>query len=185
MQDEMILELYWNRDETAIGATAEKYGTYCTCIAQNILHSPEDCEECVNDTWLRTWNAIPPQRPKCLGAFLAKITRNLAFDRYKAQTAQKRNKEMECVLEELDQCVHCGISAEDHVIAEQLRMAVNEFVKALPQRDGNIFIRRYFFAEPVADIGRKYGLSSGNVAVILTRTRQKLRAHLEKEGYYE
>lgn len=184
MQDEKIVELYWSRDEAAIKETAERYGDYCHSVASNILSSPEDCEECVNDTYLRAWNGIPPQRPNSLRAFLAKITRNLAFDRYKAQTAQKRNKEMECVLEELDQCVHCGISAEDHVIAEELRMAVNRFVKALPQREANVFIRRYFFAEPVADISRKYGLSSGNVAVILTRTRQKLRAYLEKEGYY-
>lgn len=183
MQDEMILELYWNRDETAIGATAEKYGTYCTCIAQNILHSPEDCEECVNDTWLRTWNAIPPQRPKCLGAFLAKITRNLAFDRYKAQSAQKRNKEMEMVLDELADCLTTGITAEDHAVGKELEKAINTFLKALPEREGNLFIRRYFFVETPADIGKRYGISAGNVVVILTRTRQKLRVYLQKEGY--
>lgn len=183
MQDEMILELYWNRDETAIGATAEKYGTYCTCIAQKILHSPEDCEECVNDTWLRTWNAIPPQRPKCLGAFLAKITRNLAFDRYKAQSAQKRNKEMEMVLDELADCLTTGITAEDHAVGKELEKAINTFLKALPEREGNLFIRRYFFVETPADIGKRYGISAGNVVVILTRTRQKLRVYLQKEGY--
>ena len=95
MQDEKIVELYWSRDEAAIKETAERYGDYCHSVASNILSSPEDCEECVNDTYLRAWNGIPPQRPNSLRAFLAKITRNLAFDRYKAQTAQKRNKEME------------------------------------------------------------------------------------------
>lgn len=183
MQDEMILELYWNRDETAIGATAEKYGTYCTCIAQNILHSPEDCEECVNDTWLRTWNAIPPQKPNCLRMFLAKITRNLAFDRYKAQSAQKRNKEMEMVLDELADCLTTGITAEDHAVGKELEKAINTFLKALPEREGNVFIRRYFFVETPADIGKRYGISAGNVVVILTRTRQKLRVYLQKEGY--
>lgn len=183
MEDAKILQLYWDRNEAAIKETAERYGDYCHSVASNILSSPEDCEECVNDTYLRAWNGIPPQRPKCLGAFLAKITRNLAFDRYKAQTAQKRNKEMECILDELDQCISTGVDAEDCVIAEELRMAVNRFVKALPQREANVFIRRYFFAESPTDIGRRYSLSAGNVAVILTRTRQKLKAFLEKEGY--
>ena len=183
MEDAKILQLYWERNETAITETADKYGTYCTCIAQNILHSPEDCEECVNDTWLRTWNAIPPQRPKCLGAFLAKITRNLAFDRYKAQSAQKRNKEMEMVLDELADCLTTGITAEDHAVGKELEKAINTFLKALPEREGNLFIRRYFFVETPADIGKRYGISAGNVVVILTRTRQKLRVYLQKEGY--
>lgn len=183
MQDEKIVELYWSRDEAAIKETAERYGDYCHSVASNILSSPEDCEECVNDTYLRAWNGIPPQRPNSLRAFLAKITRNLAFDRYKAQTAQKRNIEMECILDELDQCITTGVNAEDCVIAEELRMAVNRFVKALPQREANVFIRRYFFAESPADISCRYSLSAGNVAVILTRTRQKLKAFLEKEGY--
>lgn len=183
MQDELIVELYWKRDETAIRETDARYGAYCSRIAENILSSPEDCEECVNDTYLRVWNAIPPQRPKHLGAFLAKITRNLAFDRYKAQTAQKRNKELLCVLDELSMCITTGVSAEDYVMAKELSITVNRFVKALPRREGNVFIRRYFFAETAAEIGRKYGISPGNVTVILSRTRQKLREYLQKEGY--
>lgn len=185
MRDEKILELYWRRDEAAIRETADKYGAYCHSVAGNILHSPEDCEECVNDTWLRAWNVIPPQCPRSLRMFLAKITRNLAFDRYKAQTAQKRSGEIVLVLDELAQCVTSGVSTEDHVIAEELKQAVNRFVNALPRREANLFVCRYFFVQSAAQIGSRYGLSAGNVMVILSRTRQKLRAYLEKEGYLD
>lgn len=183
MLDEKIVELYWNRDENAISATAEKYGGYCSSIAGNILHSVEDCEECVNDTWLRTWYAIPPQRPRNLRMFLAKITRNLAFDRYKAQTADKRSGEITVILDELAECITTGVTAEDHVIANALKDTVNRFVRKLPLREGNVFVRRYFFGETAEDIGNRYGLSAGNVMVILSRTRQKLRIHLKKEGF--
>ena len=183
MEDAKILQLYWDRNEAAITETADKYGTYCNSVAANILSSPEDREECVNDTWFRTWNAIPPQKPNCLRMFLAKITRNLAFDRYKAQSAQKRNREMEMVLDELADCLTTGITAEDHAVGKELEKAINTFLKALPEREGNLFIRRYFFVETPADIGKRYGISAGNVVVILTRTRQKLRVYLQKEGY--
>lgn len=183
MQDEKILDLFWSRDEAAIEQTQAKYGAYCSSVARNILQSPEDCEECVNDTWLRAWNAIPPQRPKRLRMFLAKITRNLAFDRYKTQSAQKRNAEAEVVLAELEQCLTTGISTEDHVLARELEIAMGRFVKDLPAREANVFVRRYFFADPIGDIAKRYSLTTGNVTVILARTRQKLRAYLKKEGY--
>ena len=183
MLDEKIVDLYWCRDERAIHETAHKYGAYCHSIAWNIVHNREDSEECVNDTWLRAWNGIPPQRPTKLRMFLAKITRNLAFDKYKAQTAQKRGGEIETVLYELAECITASETVEDHVIAQELKGAVNKFVCDLPLREGNVFVRRYFFAETAAQIGQKYGMSAGNVMVTLSRTRQKLRVYLEKEGY--
>lgn len=183
MRDERIVELFWQRDEGAISASAEVYGAYCRSVAQNILNDSEDAEECVNDTWLRAWNAIPPQRPKRLRMFLAKITRNLALDRCKAREAGKRGGgETLLALEELGECVGQP-RVENTVFARELEAAVNRFVRGLPRRECNVFLRRYFFAEPVAEIGKKYGLSPNHVMVILSRTRKKLKAYLEKEGY--
>ena len=184
MEDEQIIALYWSRDEHAIVETDRKYGTHCRSIAWNILHSEGDSEECVNDTWLRTWNTIPPQRPERLGAFLGKIVRNLAFDRYKAANAQKRGGgEVETVLEELGECVGATASAESHYFAKEFSVAVNLFVRGLPEREGNIFVRRYFFTESADQIGKRYGITVNNVTVILSRSRKKLREYLQKEGY--
>ena len=183
MKDEKILELYRARDEKAIEETEKKYGAYCSTVAANILLSPEDREECVSDTYLHAWNAIPPEQPANLRMFLARITRNLAINRHKALSAQKRNREMTVVLEELEECLTSGITPEDHIQAKELGRAINGFVKTLPTREGSIFLRRYFFAESNARIGQRYGLSTGNVNVILLRTRRKLRDHLVKEGF--
>lgn len=184
MTDNQIIALYWRRSETAISETADKYGAYCRTVADHILHSREDSEECVNDTWLRAWNAIPPQRPARLRMFLAKITRNLAFDKFKAQTAGKRGGgEVELILDELSECVSAGGDAEGQFLAQELEETINRFVHTLPKRDCSIFVRRYFFAESIEAIAKKYGLSANNVTVILSRTRQKLKAHLKEEGY--
>ena len=183
MEDDQIIELYWQKNADAISETASKYGSYCFAIAENILHNAEDSEECVNDTWLRAWNAIPPQRPGVLRMFLAKITRNLAFNRFNARNAEKRGGgETALVLDELEECLG-GADAEAACEAKELRQSIRNFVRALPEREGNVLVRRYFFAEPVADIAKRYGLSENNVTVILSRTRRKLKAHLLKEGY--
>lgn len=184
MEDSQIIELYWQKNGDAISETAGKYGPYCFAIAENILHNAEDSEECVNDTWLRAWNAIPPQRPGALRIFLAKITRNLAFNRFHARNAEKRGgREIALVLDELEDCLGGGADAEAAYEAKELRRCIRHFVRSLPERDGNVLVRRYFFAEPVADIAKRYGLSENNVMVILSRTRRKLKAHLLKEGY--
>lgn len=184
MEDRQIVELYWQKNPDAISETAGKYGAYCFAIADNILHSAEDSEECVNDTWLHAWNAIPPQRPRVLRLFLARITRNLSFDRFSARTAEKRGGgEIALILDELGECLSGGTDAESVCEAKELRQCVRRFVEELPERDGNVLVRRYFFSEPVADIARRYGLTEDHVAVILSRTRRKLRAHLLKEGY--
>lgn len=184
MDDHQIVELYWQKNTDAISETAKKYGAYCFTIADHILHSSEDSEECVNDTWLHAWDAIPPQRPNVLRMFLARMTRNLSFDRFRARNAEKRGKgEIALVLEELGECLGGGTDAEAAYEAKELRQSIRRFVRALPERDGNVLVRRYFFAEPIVDIAKRYSLTENNVMVILSRTRRKLKAHLLKEGY--
>ena len=184
MGDEEILELYLRRDEAAIAQTLLAHGPYCRRLAENILHSPEDAEECVSDACLRAWNAIPPERPARLRYYLAKITRNLALHRFRAAQAEKRGGgELPLVLEELADCVPGGESPEAEVLARELGAVLSSFTAALPPRERYIFLRRYYSAEPVADIAARCGLSPGNVSVILTRLRKKLRARLSKEGF--
>ena len=184
MEDGKIVELYWKRDETAISETKNKYEGYCFTIADNILRNCEDSEECVNDTWLKTWNAIPPQKPLKLQLFLARITRNLAFNRYNSLNAEKRGGgEIAFVLDELAECIASERDTESEYETIELGRCIREFVSALSVREGNIFVRRYFFTESVSVIAEKTGLSENNVSVILSRTRKKLRSHLEKEGF--
>ena len=185
MEDDQIVALYWQKNADAIAETNGKYGAYCFAIADNILRSKEDAEECVNDTWLHAWNAMPPQRPRRLKLFLAKITRNLSFNRFHAGTAQKRGGgEMELVLDELAECIAAESDVESAYEAKELGQSVNRFIRTLPERHGNVFVRRYFFTESAAVIAKRYGLTENNVMVILSRTRKKLKAHLIKEGYF-
>ena len=185
MEDGQIIALYWQKSADAITETNSKYGVYCFAIADNILHSKEDAEECVNDTWLNAWNAMPPHRPRRLKLFLAKITRNLAFNRFHARTAQKRGGgEMELVLDELAECIANESDMESAYEARELGQSINAFVRALPVREGNVFVRRYFFTDSVAAIAKRYGLTENNVMVILSRTRKKLKTQLIKEGYF-
>lgn len=185
MEDSRIIELYWQKNPDAIAETDSKYGAYCFTIANNILHSKEDAEECVNDTWLNAWNAIPPQKPHKLQMFLARITRNLSFNRFHARTAKKRGSgEMTLILEELAECLASESDVENTYETRELGECIRLFVRKLPERDGNVFVRRYFFSESAAVIARRYNLTENNVMVILNRTRKKLRAHLVKEGYF-
>lgn len=186
MEDLQIVELYWERDPQAIARSKEKYGIYCFSVADHILHNWADSEECVNDTWLNAWNRMPPHRPSALRMFLAKITRRLAFNRFKAYSAQKRGGgSLPLVLDELAECVGDETDVEDSYIAKELGECVQKFVLALPAREGDIFVRRYFFTETVSEIAQGYGLSPNHVSVILSRTRDKLRRHLEKEGFLD
>ena len=183
MTDEKIIDLFWLRDESAVNEVSAKYGGYCRTVSGNILGNSEDCDECLNDTWLKAWNSIPPQRPKNLKMFLAKITRNLAFDRYRKQTAEKRGGgEAALILEELEECVSDGNNVEKTVISKEIGYSVNKFLGTLSERDRNIFIRRYFFSESTETISEKYALTANNIMVILTRTRKKLKEYLTMEG---
>ena len=184
MEDSRIVELYWQRSADAIAESNIKYGTYCFTVANNILASPEDSEECVNDTWLAAWNAMPPSRPVRLQMFLAKITRNLSFNRFQARTAKKRGGgEIILVLDELAECLAAETDVQQEVEARELRERIRMFVRGLPERDGNVFVRRYFFTESAAQIAGRYSMTENHVMVILSRVRKKLKNHLVKEGF--
>jgi RNA polymerase sigma-70 factor (ECF subfamily) len=182
MDDQQIVDLYWQRDEKAIDQTQKKYGKYCHTIAYAILHSHEDAEECVNDTYLRAWGAIPPAKPGRLSTFLGKITRNLSLDRYEKNTAQKRSGPVELVLDELSECIPDADSALDPIDMIALGDAINAFLGGLPQKTRQIFLRRYWYMSPVKEIARDMGMSEGTVKVSLMRTRESFKAYLEKEG---
>ena len=184
MEDERILQLYFDRDEEAIPATAKKYGSYCTAIAKNILCNTEDAEECVNDTYFKTWTAIPPHRPRVLSAFLGKITRNLAFNRYKSRRADKRGGgELPLVLEELAEWVSGCESVEEALDYKALVEDINEFLSALPMKKRNIFVCRYFYTDSIEVIAREQGLSYAGVSMVLSRLRRNLHNYLTKRGY--
>ena len=182
MEDARIVQLYWERNEQAISATADKYGAYCASIARNILGDPEDVEECVSDTYLRAWNAIPPHRPQILPAFLGRITRNLALNRYRHSRADKRGGgRLPAVLEELS-FVAGGEDAEQALDRREVVDAVNSFLAGLPARKRTIFLCRYWYLDSIAEIGARFGMTEGSVSVTLSRLRRKLRDHLLERG---
>ena len=185
MEDKVILDLYFARDELAITETDRKYGGYCYSVANRILCSNEDSEETVSDTYLQTWNSIPPQRPSFLKLFLAKITRNLALNRLQKLSAAKRGGgEVDLVLEELAGCIPGPEQIDDQLNAKELASVIREFLDTLPERDQDIFLQRYFFFDDAEIIASRYKLKRTNVNLILSRTRSKLKAHLTQEGYY-
>lgn len=184
MNDEQILDLYFARDEQALVETDRKYGGYCFTLANSILHNDQDAEETVSDTYLKAWNAIPPKRPGIFKLFLAKITRNLAFSRWRAYSAEKRGGgEMELVLEELEGCLAAPGGVEDAMNAKELARTIRAFLDTLPEREQDIFLRRYFFVEESETIAQRYGMKPATVLRTLSRTRMKLKRYLLKEGY--
>ena len=180
MEDISIIQLYWQRDQQAIHESNEKYGSYCAAIAWNILHSSQDTEECVSDTWLRAWNSIPPARPSRLSAFFGRITRNLAIDRYR-QDISKRNGggQAKVCLEELAECISESTPFED-VLA--LRDLLNEFLESIKEKPRKIFMFRYWYCMSVEEIAKRLNMDKGAVKMSMSRTRTKLRKFLEKEG---
>ncbi|MGM9619651.1 MAG: RNA polymerase sigma factor [Oscillospiraceae bacterium] len=183
MEDHEIVALYWRRDERAIEESGRKYGPYCYSLAQRILQRHEDAEECVSDTWLRAWNAMPPQRPNRLRLFLARITRNLAFDRCRALGAEKRGGSLTVALEELGECLAAPEGVEEPLRQKELEECLGRFLRSLPARERGVFLRRYFFLDSTGEIAARYGLSDANVLTLLSRTRKKLKAQLGKEGF--
>ncbi|MBE6949923.1 MAG: sigma-70 family RNA polymerase sigma factor [Ruminococcaceae bacterium] len=182
MDDSKIIELFWERSERALEELSGKYGGYCRTIAWNILGSHQDTEECLNDTWLAAWDSIPPQKPRRLSVYMGRITRNLALNRRKSMTAQKRGGgQTEAVLEELRECLSGGTMDEqlDELV---LRDAINTFLRGQRSRNRAIFLRRYWAMERVEDIAMDLGLGRGQTANILYRMRRELKKHLEKEG---
>ncbi len=181
MTDYDIIKLYFDRSERAIEETDAAYGRYCRYIANEILRNLEDSEEVVNDTYLKTWESIPPQNPPSLKLFLGKITRFLSINRLEYRNAQKRGGgQYSLVLDEL-----CGVipSGESSVVDEiALKDAINSFLRSLPEEKRRIFIRRYWYMSPISEIAEDFSVSEGKVKMILSRTRKELRKVLEKEG---
>lgn len=183
MEDNQIIQLYFDRSEEAISQTAVKYGKYCHTIAYNILHNLEDGEECVNDTYWKAWGIIPPRKPKRLAALLGKITRNLSLDVYRHYTADKRGKgEMPIALEELGDCVSSLESLDDYADEMVLVDTLNRFLASLSAEHRKIFMRRYWYVCSVKEIADDYGITESKVKMSLLRSRNQLKAVLEKEG---
>ena len=185
MDDKSIVDLYWQRSEKAIQETEARYGGYCRIIAYNILADSEDAEECVNDTYLNTWNAIPPERPNSLISFLCRITRNLALDRYRGKTAKSRtNGQPDLIFEELSECISDSKTSDDDIENILRRDVINRFLAALNEENRDMFVLRYWYMYSIADIARLYHFSENKVSVSLFRIRKSLKLVLEKEGVY-
>ena len=165
MEDKKIIELYWDRDESAIVETEKKYGNYCYSIAKGILRQREDAEEVTNDTYAGAWNCIPPHRPEILRTFLGKITRHLSLKRIREKMAQKRG---------------CG---EATMEKKELAEILNGFLEKLPVTQRRVFVCRYWYFDSVEDIAKRFGFGQSKVKMMLFRTRKKLKEILEKEGY--
>ncbi|MBE6954675.1 MAG: sigma-70 family RNA polymerase sigma factor [Ruminococcaceae bacterium] len=184
MDDAKIVQLYWARNEQAIPATADKYGNYCASIAKNILGNKEDSDECVNDTYLNAWNSIPPHRPSVLSAFLGKITRNLALNRYKHNTASKRGGGQTVeIFDEIAEIVSGTNGVEQEINRKELLRAIGGFLDRLPMDKKSIFVCRYWYFDSIFDIANQFGMTENNVSVTLNRLRLKLRKYLLERGY--
>lgn len=181
MTEEAIIALYWDRNEDAIAQTKAKYGRYCTVVAKNVLGNDADAEEIFSDACFKAWTTIPPEKPSSLKAYLARMTRQLAINRIEKQTAQKRGGgEYALALEELEGCIG---TSDDPVEQIALKDAMNAFLRALPTQTRQIFALRYWHFYSVADIAKHLGISQSKVKMQLLRSREKLRAHLQKEGF--
>lgn len=184
MQDDAIVALYWQRDESAIQATEEKYGRYLLKIAAGVLADPLDREESVSDTYLAAWNSIPPQRPTVLSAYLSKLVRRISIDRLRRATAQKRGgTQYELSLSELSGCVAGGTTPEDTVETKRLAEVLNRFLRELPEQQRHLFIGRYYFMDSLKEAARYCGMSEGKAKSLLFRIRCRLRERLTEEGF--
>jgi RNA polymerase sigma-70 factor (ECF subfamily) len=183
MDDTMILELYQSRSESAIAETARKYGSYCLAIATNILKDRRDAEECVNDTYYKVWEAVPPQQPAVFSSFIGRITRNTSLDKYKARSRKKRaGNEFTLLLSELEDCIPSGSRVEDEVDEMLTAACIDNFLSGIDKESRVIFMRRYFYADSVKQVAERLAMSESKIKSNLFRTRNKLKAHLESEG---
>ena len=184
MEDIRIVQLYWDRSERAIEETDAKYGAYCYSIAYNALANAEDAEESVSDTYMAAWNQLPPHRPLVLKTFLGKITRRISINRWNARNARKRGGgEISLALDELTECADGKQDVERICESAEMIGAFNTFLGTLPEMQRNIFLRRYWFFEPIAEIAQTYGFTQSKVTSLLHRIRGKLKDYLLKEGY--
>ena len=183
LSDEDIIELYWRRSERAISETDTKYGKYLFTIAYNIVHDRLDSEECLNDTYIGTWNNIPPHRPNVFQVFLSRITRNIAIDKYREKTADKRvNSELTVSLEELNDCVCIDPSIEEQMLVSEISKVLNDFLASLSEREKFIFVCRYYYSDSVINIAKMLQVTERTVFRNLAKSREKLREELIKAG---
>ncbi len=183
VEDGRIIDLYWARDQEAIVKSQEKYGRYLDKIAWNILADRQDCEECVNDTWLRAWNAMPTARPSVLSAFLGAITRNLSLDCYRKKRAFRRGSGQAAgIFEELSGCAK-GMEPCEQLEYKELVESLNRFLDGLDTQKRVMFVRRYWYMDNLAQIAERCGVSEGSVKTALSRLRQRLKIHLQREGF--
>ncbi len=182
--DELILQMFFQRDEQALHSTTEKYGTLCRSLACNLLCSSEDAEECLNDALLAAWNAIPPAHPQYFRAYLLRLVRNFAINRRNADNTQKRGgSQLPQALDELTECIASPESVEHEIDKREIAKAITAFLGTLPRQQRDLFVRRYWYASSVAECAALFGMSENNVKVTLSRIRGKLRKYLEKEGW--
>ena len=187
MEDEQILDLYFARNQEAIRETAQKYGDYCYGVAFRILENRPDADECVNDTWFQTWNAVPPQRPRQLKAFLGRVVRNLSLDRWAFLHAQKRGGgRVEVLLSELEDCIPAALATPEQRLTErEVGASVTRWLEEQPQKNRVAFIRRYWYADSLSETARRIGCSEMAAKSLLHRMRVSLRVYLEREGMME
>jgi RNA polymerase sigma-70 factor (ECF subfamily) len=184
MQDDMIVSLYWKRDEAAISETEKKYGKYLFKIAYHVLSDLEDSKESVNDTYLKAWNSMPPHKPSVLSTYLGKITRQVSIDIFRKRNSVKRQaSEYAVSLSELEECVSNGDVTEQSVDVHLLAESISRFLRTLSPEAGNIFVGRYYFMDSIQEIAGYYGMSQAKVKSMLHRTRIALKNHLEQEGF--
>lgn len=182
MEDEKIIELFFARSEQAIGELDAKYGALCRKLASGILNDRRDAEECVNDAYLGVWNAVPPERPSPLAAYLCRVVRNLSLKLLSRKNAAKRADTYSAALSELEDCLSVGSTTEEALEARELARLIGEFLDTLSRENRVIFMRRYYFADSYEEIAARVGLSVKNVSVRLTRTRGRMREFLSREG---
>ncbi|MBR5537907.1 MAG: RNA polymerase sigma factor [Clostridia bacterium] len=182
MEDIAIIELFFQRSEQALTEAQQKYGAFCRKLAMDLLREARDAEECVNDTWQAAWQTIPPQRPRMLGAYLGRITRNLAISRFRKNTAQIRTEGLTVLLSELEQCVPAGQNTEAAVEAILLGDYISNWLETLSADDRALFLRRYWFGESLRELAREAGTGEGHLAQRMYRLRLQLKKALEKEG---
>jgi RNA polymerase sigma-70 factor (ECF subfamily) len=184
MEDAKIVQLYFDRNEAALNETQKKYGKYLHKIANNILYNDEDAEECVNDTYLSAWNAIPPHKPDVLSLFLGKLTRGHAIDQYRKSHAGKRiPSEFTTSIDELEECIPSTSDVEANLEAKRLGEVISSFLREQSDEARNLFVGRYYYADSLKDVAAYYGMTETKAKMILFRTRQKLKEYLETEGF--
>ena len=184
MDDKEIVDLYWQRSERAIPETAAKYGAYCRRIAGNLLASPEDAEECLNDTWLRAWNSMPDQRPAALKLYLGRLTRWLCLDRLRREGREKRGGgEFSVAWEELEDCLAAPGTPEGHLEQAELAGILKRFLAGLRKEERTVFLARYWFGCSIAEIARTHNCGQSKIKTMLHRTRKKLQQTLREEAY--